>query len=74
MCKQLAFVCSQTDLLNQEELARNLKLDHAATKRECALKRNEYATQRIILDFQVVIILVILVVPGERIAFIVRPA
>jgi hypothetical protein len=49
----LAFVCTQTDLLNRRELAINLKLDEeTATKRECALARNVYSTRRIKEDFR----------------------
>ncbi len=49
----IAFVCTQTDLLNRRELARNLRLDeNTATKRECALQRNAFATRRIKDDFR----------------------
>jgi hypothetical protein len=48
----LAFVCTQTDLLNRAELARNLQLADDATRRECALARNRYTTKRIKEDFR----------------------
>jgi hypothetical protein len=48
---QLAFVCTQSDVLVRGELAGNLKLPENATARECAIQRNLYSKTRIQADF-----------------------
>ena len=47
----LAFVATQSDVLERSEAVRSLRLPLAATLRECAEARNEYTRRRLKQDF-----------------------
>jgi hypothetical protein len=47
----LAFVATQSDVLERSEAVRSLRLPAAATLRECAEARNEYTRRRLKQDF-----------------------
>lgn len=47
----LAFVATQTDLLQRSEIIKSLKLPRATTTEECAVARNTFTKQRLQSDF-----------------------
>ena len=48
---QVVFVATQSDVLIQSEILKNLRLDRDASKAECGRARNAYTRERLKNDF-----------------------